>query len=210
MTSKLLPLGMMGTIAVAALAFTVLFSSQTATAQMMMQDQMMQDNIPQQHEMNHNMFNVMGMSMVHDVRVTGLSITGNNTVAVNLTYTGNGTSPSVTIVAKTNHMAMMMMGHGRDHGGYYGGMTMGPGMMNNSSFPGMMNPNMIMGPGMMGDMPSDMMMNMMMVAMAGSHTGSAVVNSGWQPGNSTSITLDGEGSARDASDICVMVFPHLT
>jgi hypothetical protein len=201
---------MMGTIAVAALAFTVLFSSQTATAQMMMQDQMMQDNIPQQHEMNHNMFNVMGMSMVHDVRVTGLSITGNNTVSVNLTYTGNGTSPGVTIVAVTNHMAMMnkmmMMGHGRDHGGYYGGMTMGPGVMNNSGFPGMMmNPNMMMEPGMMGDMPSDMMM-----AMAGSHTGSAVVNSGWQPGNSTSITLDGEGSAGDASDICVMVFPHLT
>lgn len=211
MTSKLLPLGMMGTIAVAALAFTVLFSSQTATAQMMMQDQMMQGNIPQQHEMNHDMFNVMGMSMVQDVRVTGLSITGNNTVSVNLTYTGNGTSPGVTMVAMTNHMAMMnkmMMGHGRDHGGYYGGMTMGPGMMNNSGFPDMMmDPNMMIGPGMMGDMPSDMMM---MMAIAGSHTGSAVVNSGWQPGNSTSITLDGEGSARDASDICVMVFPHLT
>jgi len=191
MTSKLLPLGMMGTMAVATLAFTVLFSSQSAAAQMMMQDQMMQDNIPRQHETNHNMFNVMGMSMVHDVRVTGLSITGNNTVSVNLTYTGNGTSPGVTIVAMTNHMAMMnkmMMGHGRDHSGYYGGMTMGPGMM--------------------GDTPSDMMM--MMAAMAGSHTGSAVVNSGWQPGNSTSITLDGEGSARDASDICVMVFPYLT
>jgi hypothetical protein len=205
---------MMGAIAVATLAFTVLFSSQTATAQMMMQNQMMQDNIPRQHEMNHNMFNVMGMSMVPDVRVTGLSITGNNTVSVNLTYTGNGTSPGLTIVAMTNHMATMnkmMMGHGRDHGGYYGGMTMGPGLMNNSGFPGMMmNPNMMMGPGMMGDMSSDMMMMMMMADMAGSHTGSAVVNSGWQPGNSTSITLDGEGSARDASDICVMVFPQLT
>jgi hypothetical protein len=211
MTSNLFSLGMMGTIALTALAPVALFSSQTATAQMMMQDQMMQDTSPQQHEMNHNMFDVMGMSMVPDVRVTGVSITGNNTVSVNLTYTGNGTSPGVTIVAMTNHMAMMnmmMLGHGRDHGGYYSGMTMGPGMMagpnmmmNNSGFPDMM-----MGPGMMGDMHS----GRMMMAMAGSHTGSAVVNSGWQSGNSTNITLEGDRSASDASDICVMVFPHLT
>ena len=196
MTSNLFSLGMMGTIALTALAPVALFSSQTAAAQMMMQDQMMQDTSPQQHEMNHNMFDVMGMSMIHDVRVTGVSITGNNTVSVNLTYTGNGTSPGVTIVAMTNHMAMMnmmMLGHGRDHGGYYSGMTMGPGMMS--------GPNMMMNNSGFPDM---------MMAMAGSHTGSAVVNSGWQSGNSTNITLEGDRSASDASDICVMVFPHLT
>ena len=211
MTSKLLSLGMTGMIAVAALAFVSLFSSQTAAAQMMMQDQMMQNDSPQQHEMNHTMFNVMGMSMVPDVRVTGVSITGNNTVSVNLTYTGNGTSPGVTIVAMTNHMAMMNMMMG--YGGHYDGMNIGPGMMtapnmmmNNSGFPSMMmNPDMMMGSGVMGDMHSGMMM-----AMAGSHTGSAVLNSDWQSGNSTSITLEGDRSARDASDICVMVFPHLT
>ncbi|MFL6522150.1 MAG: hypothetical protein ACJ71B_01580 [Nitrososphaera sp.] len=67
--------------------------------------------------------------------------------------------------------------------------------------------NMMMGSGkMMGDMHS----GMMMMATAGSDTGSAVVNIGWQSGNTASITLEGDRSARDASDICVMVFPHLT
>jgi hypothetical protein len=222
MTSKLLSLGMTGVIAVAALALVSLLLSQTTAAQMMMmQEQMTQNGSPQQHEPNHNMFNVMGMSMVRDVRVTGVSITGNNTISVTLTHTGNATSPSVTIVAMTNHMAMMnmMMGAGNDgdYGGYHGGgMTMEPGMMtapnmtmtmNNSGFPGMMmNPDIMMGSGiMMGNMDSETM-----VAMAGSHTGSTVVNSGWRSGNSTSITLEGDTSARDASDICVMVFPHLT
>jgi hypothetical protein len=71
----------------------------------------------------------------------------------------------------------------------------------------MMIPGMMMGPGMMGGMHSNMMT---MMSTAGSHTGSAVVNSGWQSGSSISIMLEGEGSARDASDICVMIFPHLT
>ena len=204
MSSKLLSLGMIGILAVASMALAALFSSQTATAQMMtMQNQMMQQSNPQQQPgMNHNMFSVMGMSMVPDVRVTGVSITGNNTVSVNLTYTGNGTSPGVTIVAMTNHMAMMM-------NMMMGPWMMNPGMMmNNSGFPNMMmNPGMMMGPGMMGGMHSNMMT---MMSTAGSHTGSAVVNSGWQSGNSTSITLEGDRSVRDASDICVMVFPHLT
>jgi Tfp pilus assembly protein PilV len=101
MTNKLLSLGMIGILAVASMALAALFSSQTATAQMMtMQNQMMQQSNPQQQPgMNHNMFSVMGMSMVPDVRVSGVSITGDNIVSVNLTYTGNGTSPSVTVVA---------------------------------------------------------------------------------------------------------------
>jgi plastocyanin len=110
-----------------------------------------------------------------------------------LTYTGNGTSPSVTVVAITNHEAMrnMMMGGG-------GGEQMGGGMM---------------GGGMMGA-DGNMMMNGtqsgMMMTTARSQTGSAVVNSGWQSGTTISVMLDGEGSAHDASDIHVMVFPHLT
>lgn len=59
--------------------------------------------------------------------------------------------------------------------------------------------------GMEGSTPSDMMMSM-----TGSQTGSAVVNSGWQSGSSISIILEGDGSAHEASDIHVMVFPHLT
>ena len=50
----------------------------------------------------------------------------------------------------------------------------------------------------------------MMMPMSGSQTGSAVVNSGWQSGSSINIMLEGEGLAHDASDIHVMVFPHLT
>ncbi len=174
MTGKLLlSTGKIGSIALAALVLTALFSTtETATAQMMMQ----------QHEMNHSMFNVMGMSMVQDVRISGVSITGDNTVSVNLTYTGNGTSPGVTIVAMTNHMAMMMGSGGMMSGGGFPGMMMGPGMM---------NPQMMMG-------------------MAGSQTGSATVNSSWQSGSSTTLVLEGYGSAHNASDICVMVFPHLT
>jgi uncharacterized membrane protein len=59
--------------------------------------------------------------------------------------------------------------------------------------------------GMEGSTPSDMMRSM-----AGSQTGSAVINSGWQSGSSISIILEGDGSAHEASDIHVMVFPHLT
>jgi hypothetical protein len=202
MTGKLLSIGKIGSIALAALILTALFSTtETATAQMMMQ----------QHEMNHSMFNVMGMSMVQDVRISGVSITGDNTVSVNLTYTGNGTSPGVTIVAMTNHIAMMMgmmMGSGgMMSGGGFPGMMMGPGMMNpQMMMPGMMNnsafPGMMMGPGMMNPQ--------MMMGMAGSQTGSATVNSSWQSGSSTTLVLEGYGSAHNASDICVMVFPHLT
>ena len=196
MTSKLLlSIGKIGSVSLAALVVAALFSTaETATAQMMMQ---------QHRGMSHSMFDVMGMSMVQDVKISGVSITGNNTVSVNLTYTGNGTSPGVTIVAMTNHMTMMMnmmMG-----GGMMGGMMRGPEMMNmpgmmmnNSEFPGMMR-----GPEMM-NMPG-MMMNM-----AGSQTGSATVNSGWESGSSTTVMLEGDGSVHDASDICVIVFPHLT
>ena len=178
MCSNTLSIGKIGSIALAALVLAALFSTaESATAQMMMQ----------QHGMSHSMFNVIGMSMVQDVRVSGVSITGDNTVSVNLTYSGNGTSPGVTIVAMTNHMAMMMnmmMGGGgmMSGGGGFPGMMMGPGMM---------NPQMMMG-------------------MAGSQTGSATVDSGWQSGSSTTVVLEGDGSIHDASDICVMVFPHLT
>ena len=37
--------------------------------------------------------------MVQDVRVNGVPATGDNRVSMKLTYTGNGASPSVTVVA---------------------------------------------------------------------------------------------------------------
>lgn len=94
----------------------------------------------------------------------------------------------------SNHMAMMMnmMMGGSGHGGHSGGMMMGLGMMNFSGFPEMM-----MGPGQL-------------TTAFQSQTGSTIVNSGWQTGNTIDVVLNGNGSAYDASDIHVMVFPHLT
>ena len=89
--------------------------------------------------------------MVQDIILSGVNITGDNQLSVNLIYSGNASSPSVTVVAMTNHMAMMNMM--MDGSGYSGmmmnpNMMMGPGMMNNTGFPNMMmNPNMMMGPG---------------------------------------------------------------
>jgi hypothetical protein len=236
MASKTLSIGMViGAILAATFAFVTLFSNETATAQVMQHQQQMQQppiSDHQQHRMHHSMFNANGMSMVQDVRISGVSITGDNSVSANLTYTGNGTSPSVTVVAITNHEAMrnMMMG-----GGMMGGGQMDMGMMNQGMMDmgGMNNTGRMMGGGggeqmgggmmdmgtrnqtgmmmgtdssmMMGGTPSDMMMSM-----AGSQTGSAVLNSGWQSGTTISVMLQGEGSAHDASEIHVMVFPHLT
>jgi hypothetical protein len=73
------------------------------------------------------MFSAHGMSMVQDVRISGVAITGDNEVSINLNYVGNGTTPSVTLVAMTNHASMMAM-----MGGNMGGM-MGSGMMMDNS-----------------------------------------------------------------------------
>ena len=68
--------------------------------------------------MNHTMFSVNGMSMVQDVILSGVNITGDNQLSVNLIYSGNASSPSVTVVAMTNHMAMMkIMMDGSGYGG---------------------------------------------------------------------------------------------
>jgi hypothetical protein len=54
---------------------------------------------------------------------------------------------------------------------------------------------------------SDMMTAM---TMSQSQSGSTIVNGGWQSGSTINILLAGDGSAYDAADLCVMVFPHLT
>jgi hypothetical protein len=41
--------------------------------------------------------------MVQDVRVSRLPLTEDNRVSMKLTYTGNGASPSVTVVAMTSY-----------------------------------------------------------------------------------------------------------
>jgi hypothetical protein len=208
MVNKTLSIGMViGTIVTATLVIATLFSNETATAQVMQHQQQMQHQPTSGHQqqgMHHSMFNANGMSMVQDVRISGVSITGDNTVSINLTHAGNGTSPSITIIAMTNHMETMnmMMGGGHMDMGMMNQGMMDIGGMNNTG--GMMGGGH-MDMGMMGNTTSDMMM-----PIAGSQTGSAVVNSGWHSGSSISILLEGDGSAHEASDIHVMVFPHLT
>jgi hypothetical protein len=224
MPKETLLMGIMGSsVAVAVFAVVaLLLSIQTAAAQTTMMQEPQQT---QQHAsynlMNYSMFNVMGMSMVEDVDITGVSITGNNQVSVNLVYTGNGTSsPSVTVVAMTNHMPMMMMmmnnmmiGGGSIGNMSRGIMTMSPGMMGMSS--SMMPPTDMMSSndamGMIGSTVSGTQSRMItMMMMPQSQSGSTVINGGWQSGNTVNVPLVGNGSAYDAADLCVMVFPHLT
>ncbi len=185
-----------------AIVLMTLFSNGIATAQMMMSHQQMQRSTPNQGMGYSSIFNSMGMSMVPDVRITGISIVKDNELAVNLTYTGNGSAPSITVVAMTNHMAMMNMMMGM--GGFIGNNM--SSVMIHSSMLGMANMGMMMGSNssgiMMDGTHSGMAMN--------SQIGSTVIENGWQPGRAINIKLEGNGSAFEASDLCVMVFPHIT
>lgn len=71
-------------------------------------------------------FGSSGVSYVQDVQVTGISISSDKQVTVNLRYTGNGTTPDVVVMASTGSMGMMG-GHG-GMGMMAGGMS-GMGMM---------------------------------------------------------------------------------
>jgi hypothetical protein len=62
-------------------------------------------------------FNANGMSTADSVQITGVSVTGDDEVTVNLRYDGPGTSPAVTVIAISNPIAMQ------------GSMGMGSGMM---------------------------------------------------------------------------------
>jgi hypothetical protein len=208
MANKIFLIGIVAGLAAAlglAGAFSILSTQQGATAQMMGGNQgmmgMMDGN---QGIMKHSMFSANGMSMVQDVRITGVSITGDNEISVNLTYSGNRSAPSVTVIAMTNHMQMMgMMMCGSSMGGM-GGM-MGSGMTGSQSMGNM---------DMMGGNTSSMMTppygnHTGMGASMEPQTGSALVESGWQSeGNTVTIRLDGNTSAYGASDVHVMVFPH--
>jgi|GEM_PF-2522818 len=88
------------------------------------------------HWTNKASFGSNGISNVENVQITGISISSDKQVTVNLRYTGNGTTPSVVVVASAGSMGMM---------GDYGGM----GMMGGGMHSGMMSGGMY-GMGMMG------------------------------------------------------------
>lgn len=192
MTSKAVLFGIIGGVALA-VALASLFSTGAATAQMMsMPNQQMTQHQQMQSPyqgMKQSMFSASGMSMIQDVRITGVSITGDNEITVSMTYGGNGTSPSVTVVGMTNHRGMMDM----MVGGGMGGMV-NPGMTSMNS---------------MGAMTTNMT-NSTQHGMIQMQSGSSTLDAGWESGDEVTITLDGDASAYDAADVHVMVFPHIT
>jgi hypothetical protein len=188
----------------ATILFASLFSSMTASAQMMMPSTQNQTNsMMMRYGQNHfsashnmGMFSVMGMSMVKNVAVTGVSVTGDNEISVNVRYTGNETStPGIGVFVMTNHMDMMKehmeaMMYGQNYG-MGGGSSM---MMDNN--------NMVMNSTQGNN-------STMMQSAWTSHGGSNFVKSGWTAsGNTIKIKLDGT-SAYNAHDIMVMVSPYL-
>lgn len=186
-----------------AIVLMTLFSNGIATAQMMTSQQQMQRSTSNQGMGYSIIFNSMGMSMVPDVRITGISIVKDNELAVNLTYTGDASAPSITVVAMTNHMAMMNMMMGM---GGFSGNNMSSVMIHSSTL-GMANMRMMMG----GSNSSGIMMDGTHSGIAmNSQIGSTVIENGWQPVRAINIKLEGNGSAFEASDLCVMVFPHIT
>lgn len=184
-----------GGVAIAAVLASML-SMDAANAQMvstpnqqMMHNQQMQKGL---HYAKQPMFSASGMSMVQDVRVAGVSITGDNEVTANIIYNGNGTSPDVTVIAMTNHKAMMGMMYANSMDG------MGSSMMSTGST------------GMYDMMPSSNMANSTQYQMMQTQSGSDLVEGGWESGEDVQITLDGDESVYEASDVHVMVFPHIT
>lgn len=137
MVSQLLLLGIAGGFA-AALMMAIVVSSVApqGSAQMMNHQGMMaQPASTPQNGGPHSMFSASGMSLVNNVEITGVSITGNDSLEVDLRYRGSGSSPAVTVVAITNQMSLQ---------GGMGGMSSGMGMMHdgNSGMMSMMGSSM--------------------------------------------------------------------
>lgn len=144
-------------------------------------------------------FGANGMSLVDEVKVTGISIVGEDHILVNLRYYGEGAPPGVSVVAITHSSAGMM----------------GMGMMMQQN-PVMMGQE---GGMMMGQMESSnlsqayqQMQNSTSVSitMKSMQSGGNYLESGWQDQQSNSATvlveLDGD---TDGGHIMVMVVPFI-
>ena len=132
MANQLLLLGIAGGFA-AALAMAMVISAGTSqsSAQMMNhQGGMMERPASISSVSSQNtIFSASGMSMINNVKVTGVVISGDNSVEVSLNYTGTGSAPPVTVIAMTNHMHMMQS---TGMAGGMSGMDGGMGMMHGS------------------------------------------------------------------------------
>ena len=167
-----------------------------------------------------NSFKAMGASMVENVQITGVAVTGDNEISVSLRYLGEGESPGISAVAVTNPMGMMaamhgsqMMGGMGQHGMMMGGNGMGMmqgGMIGMQDQTGFQQQQMMNGSS--GAFPmsnSTQMMPWADIAMQ-SQSGSNFVQAGWESGAIVKVALNGETSAYDSDGIMVMVFPYLS
>lgn len=173
-------------------------------------------------------FSSSGSSVVSNVKVTGVSITGDSQVSVSLRYTGTGESPGVVIVANTNPATMMSMMHGSTASSGMMGMG-GMGMMDGtfatstSSYPAWSNTQWQEWHTQMAHqlalsnstqweqwhtqmMTNPVWTNSTAIPYAAMQVGSSAVDAGWKNG-SFKVKLEGDGSAYDSTQIMVAVFP---
>jgi hypothetical protein len=77
------------------------------------------------HTTNHASFSASGTSYVENVQVSGISISGDKQVTVNIRYTGNDTAPNIVVIARSEPM-MNGASDGTMVGGHmHSGMMMG-------------------------------------------------------------------------------------
>lgn len=141
-----------------------------------------------------SLFSGEGVSMVNNVKVTGVSITGDKEVSVSLKYSGNGTAPGVTLVAMTQSMQDMMMP-----------MSM---MGSDNDTENMMSDGMMQGHEDMAAVGEKGSFDSMSQQMGQIHSGSNILNSGWNSPSTITVKIQGNTTAND-DHVMVMVFPYL-
>lgn len=135
-----------------------------------------------------SIFSSEGMSMVDDVKVIGVTISGDKEISVQLRYVGNGTAPGVTAAVMTHTRDMMSM-------------------MGSNSCMNMMNNGMQGHENMM--MTNDEGSNSMHQTMMAPTSGSNVLNAGWKSPSTITVKLQGNATAYEAAHTMVMVFPFI-
>jgi hypothetical protein len=220
MTTKLflvgIVAGLFGALSLAALFSTI---SEQSAAQMMGADHMGNLQASAQDvpwHTNHASFSASGTSYVENVQVSGISISGEKQVTVNIRFTGNGTTPSVVVIAKSDPMmegasAQMMAGGAMHSGMMMGVMPTGQGMTYGDDYRAL-NSTQMNELHQMHNMMSGSQIFMWNGTSAAifSHqqlVGSSVLESGWSSGDTLRVILVGDGSAYEMNSVSVMVYP---
>lgn len=139
-------------------------------------------------------FSGEGVSMVDNVKVIGVSISGGNEISVSLRYSGNGTAPGVTVAAITQSMENMMMPMS---------------MMESDNSGNMMSNGMMQGHGSVAASDENSSLGSMPQKMGEAiHSGSNILNSGWNSPSTIIVKIQGNTTSDD-DHVMVMVFPYL-